>query len=76
MTAKDYTPPACWLTIPEFCTFCGISPSTFYRWCDSGVVPEGAVSRAKGRWPRVNASAVFPERFEVMDRGIERGRFL
>lgn len=68
----EYVPKPCWLKIPEFCTFADISAATFYRWEKAGIVPPEAIIRRKGSHPRVNASAVFPERFEMVDRGYRR----
>ena len=69
-----YVPPPCWLTIPEFCKMRGINRATYYRWRDSGVIPPAAVSKKPGTRPRVNASAVFPEMFEIIETGIGRSR--
>ena len=72
MKREPYVPRPCWLWIPEFCKFAGVTPATFHRWEKSGLIPEGAVLRRKGTQPRVNASAVFPERFEMVDIGYRR----
>ena len=62
----------CWMTIPKFCKLMDISRTTFYRWCEMGVIPPEAVSREKGRWPRVDYARAFPEGYAVMKEVMER----
>ena len=57
-------PKPLWLTIGQFCELCGISRTTFYRWENMGVIPEGAVIRKQGMQPRIDALAAMPNRFE------------